>query len=443
MRAIFLTAFLVSMTIGTGTAAAESETLFLDLNESSAQNEDRYPGPAASAMPLESGANYIVRIDGTFSLWTEGELRYRGICGTMEPSAKYPSPSPVAPSRVGIDPEHRFGINKKGACPSLPSVQNNMQMTAGAGFGRVAPQQPTAAYDSADHSYTYLLQGQGQIARFRFFDPFATDNNGRFRIRLERLTPETCASAAGELEFPNQAACEAQSTPEPPRGSAGAEGGGGVAGQTLRSPSCSATAGFRSTSVGPSKRGLQLRFSRFVANPVTISIYRTSMRRRVLLNRRLAKFTNRSRSLRWKGSSKVADGVYWVRYSIRTATGKIDNRRHTLTFSKGRFRNRPPHYRRASCGLVSSYKLEYPSWGGVTRRPLRISYILSRAATVTVTVRRGSRVVRRFTPTRSPRTRTVRLSLAPGQLRRGDYRVDLVATDARGTVTARLTSRKL
>ena len=62
---------------------------------------------------------------------------------------------------------------------------------------------------------------------------------------------------------------------------------------------------------------------------------------------------------------------------------------------------------------------------------------------MTVTVLRGSRVVKRFAARTAAANRTYRLSLPARGLARGDYKVRLVASAGTETVTSTLVSRRL
>src|SRR6185503_20480547 len=134
-----------------------------------------------------------------------------------------------------------------------------------------------------------------------------------------------------------------------------AAGGGPVA--------CAASGGFRSVSVTPRRNGARLAFARRVNKPVSIDVFQTSRGRTVLTERLVARFANRSRSFTWNGRAnrrgrRVTDGYYFVRYSMNVDGKRHDIRRIVLRRVKGHFSRRPAHYRRASCGTLSSYKLE-------------------------------------------------------------------------------------
>jgi hypothetical protein len=149
----------------------------------------------------------------------------------------------------------------------------------------------------------------------------------------------------------------------------------------------------------------------------------------------------------WSGRGRRAatgDGTYVVRARIRTPGGRIDERRVALRRSGGRFKAARSFDRRASCGLLSSFKLERPVFGGRSNRALSIAFRLSSPARVRVEVLRNGRVVRRFAESGRRAGITHRLRLASERLRRGNYVVRLTATaPAGGRVVARLTSLRL
>jgi hypothetical protein len=81
-------------------------------------------------------------------------------------------------------------------------------------------------------------------------------------------------------------------------------------------------------------KGLRISFKRKIAHGVTVSIYQTSKGRHINKKaKRVARFRNRKRSFTWNGrktsgkKTRVARGVYFVRFSITDAKGKADVRR--------------------------------------------------------------------------------------------------------------------
>ena len=120
-----------------------------------------------------------------------------------------------------------------------------------------------------------------------------------------------------------------------------------------------------------------------------------------------------------------------------------DFRRITLRRVRGRYSKRPDFYGKEGCKTVRSFKLTRPVFGGTTRKPLGIAYRLNTSARVTVTVTRGSKVVKRFAAATRARGKTFRLTLPLKGLRSGDYKVKLSAVAGGKTESSTLTSRKL
>jgi hypothetical protein len=180
-------------------------------------------------------------------------------------------------------------------------------------------------------------------------------------------------------------------------------------------------------SVGARRSGRGVRFD--LGAPATVSVFKQPSGRRV------ARFANRTRSFKWNGKG-ATDGYYVIRYQLANERREIALRR-----SHGRFTKVADFSRRASCDLVSRYKLSRPVFGG--SRALGISYAVAKPARVTVTVLRGSRVVKRFGTRSAAANRTYRLSLPARRLARGAHKVRLVARAGSETVTSTLVSRRL
>jgi len=190
-------------------------------------------------------------------------------------------------------------------------------------------------------------------------------------------------------------------------------------------------AGFTSAGAGPSGRGV-----RFHLSPAgSVTVFKQSTGRRITVKRRVARFTNRTGSFRWAGR-RLSDGYYVVEY---TRAG--DTRRIALRRSRGRFTKVADFARRARCDLVASFTLSRPVFSRT--RALGISYVVAKPARVTVTVRRGSRVIKRYAARMVAANRRHRLSLPARRLARGNYKVRLVARAGAETVTSTLVSRRL
>jgi hypothetical protein len=214
---------------------------------------------------------------------------------------------------------------------------------------------------------------------------------------------------------------------------------------------CAATSGFKSVSAGGTGRGVRLGFERRIASPVAVDVFRVSAGRRVLRERLVARFANKSASFTWNGVAnrgdgkrkRVGDGYYFVRYRMKGQGDANDVRRLVLRRTRGKFRQRADFYRRASCDLVKTYKLERPVFGGPRNGALGISYQVTAPARVAVVVSRGNRTIKRFPAKSVAARRTYRLRLKARGLRRGDYRVRLTATAGATKVVSTLVSRRL
>lgn len=238
--------------------------------------------------------------------------------------------------------------------------------------------------------------------------------------------------------------------PAPPAGgaAAGAQPSatpGKTAAQLARE-ACLSRLTFRSVGVRPRASQADLSFSRRGSAPVQVDVFQQSRGRRIIGERLVARFSNRSRSFTWNGRAnrpgrRVTDGYMFVRF--KTGPGRGEARRIALRRVRGRLTIRPSFQRRDTCDLLTSYKLERPVFGGRTGRPLGIGYRLGSRGRVTVTVTRGSRTVRRFAARTVPSARTQRLRLSARGLPVGEYRVRLQVRSGNSTTTSTLFARRL
>jgi hypothetical protein len=211
---------------------------------------------------------------------------------------------------------------------------------------------------------------------------------------------------------------------------------------------CATTAGFVSAAVRPTRRGLRFSFARRQRRPVGVDVFQVSHGRRVLGNRLVARFSNRSRGFTWSGRAnrrgrKATDGEYFVRFRMALGGRLVDERRPVLVRRHGRFAVRPRFYQRVGCGVISSFKIESPVFGGPHNRDVDLSYRLRDNASAAVFILRGRKIVKRY-PFRSRRRHvTYRLRLPSEKLRRADYRIRLVVTEVSGSVSETLITRRL
>ena len=214
-------------------------------------------------------------------------------------------------------------------------------------------------------------------------------------------------------------------------------------------PGCVATSAFRTAKVRT--RGRRTSFAFAASGPVTIDLFRQSRGRQVTGEQLVRRFRNVSGKTRFNGRDRrgrrLTDGYYVVRFSTRAASGATEFRRIALLRRNGRFRRLPAYAAQDACGLVRSFKIERPVFGGRTNRALNIGFRLGDEAQGTVTVARaGGRVVKTF-PERSYRggqTHRLRLTAKRSRFPRGRYTVTLTVRNAAGeTTTRRLRTTRL
>jgi hypothetical protein len=107
---------------------------------------------------------------------------------------------------------------------------------------------------------------------------------------------------------------------------------------------CADPNGFRSVGVKRTGRSLRISFSKRTRNAVTVEVFQTSKGRRIVADKRVARFRNRQRSFTWNGrktsgkKARVARGVYYVRFRVTDDARKLDTRRIVVAKrSNGRF----------------------------------------------------------------------------------------------------------
>jgi hypothetical protein len=209
---------------------------------------------------------------------------------------------------------------------------------------------------------------------------------------------------------------------------------------------CARASGFDRTSVSPRGRGLSVAFAARGGRSATVDLFQQSSGRRVVGERRVKAFGTRKGGFRWNGrGAKLRAGYYFVRFRTKAADGSTDTRRIPVIYSGGRFRSAAPFDFRRACGLLEAAKLERPVFGGSGRKaPLNLSFRLSNSARVEVVIRKGSKVLKRFSSRMYAARRTHRLRFAPkGRGGRGLHTVTLRASRPGQSSEVVLTARRL
>jgi len=311
--------------------------------------------------------------------------------------------------------------------------------------GRIAATSATQS-DAADTTRATVGEftvGQGRVRVLGSGLPQPTEKfDHTLGLEPYALTYTGYAMIRNLVDWPQRGSLPAAAVPATGPGSAP------TSGSQLSRVACIASNGFFSASARPQGRRVALSFRRRLARPVTVDVFQSSVGRRVIGARLVARFRSRARGLVWNGRAtvpgrRVRDGVLFVRFRIRTASGRLDTRRPVLVRRGGRFRAGPDFYGRASCGTLPSAKLSFPVFGGRSRAPLGLAYRLNRAALVSVTVLRGRRVVRRISARPRLPYRAYRMRVPSARLRPGLYTFRIEARAGQRLVRRTLRARRL
>jgi hypothetical protein len=214
--------------------------------------------------------------------------------------------------------------------------------------------------------------------------------------------------------------------------------------KNLRTASgCVDNRGLAGVSAASAGKGVRFRFERRAELPVRVDVFRVSQARKVIKERRVARFDSRTGPFTWRASG-MGPGYYFARFTMFKDGKAYDTRRIVLQRSAGgKFTRRADHFRRDSCGILGKFKLERPVFGGSRNAALTAAYRLGVPAQVAITVSRGNKVVKRFSPVNQPANRTVRIRLPARGLARGEYTVRMTVARGDDQVSAKLVARRL
>jgi hypothetical protein len=97
-------------------------------------------------------------------------------------------------------------------------------------------------------------------------------------------------------------------------------------------------------------------------------------------------------------------------------------------------------------GLLSSFRLNRPVFGGRKRSKLVVRYRLREPGRAIVSLYRGKRRVKRLSAGNRRANRTYRINISPNRLRKGatyTVRLSVRSTDGKRTQSARLSAKRL
>jgi hypothetical protein len=208
-------------------------------------------------------------------------------------------------------------------------------------------------------------------------------------------------------------------------------------------PKCKATASaYRRARVRRARRGARFDIATRTGARFRVDVFQVSTGRRVIGRRLVARFRNARRAFTWNGRGqgrrRVRDGYFIARVS---AAGQV--RRFVLRRARGRISVRGAYDRRTQCSLVRTFRASLPAFGGRLGRPVTVSYLVDARATVSISILRGKKVVRRIGTRTRDANHTYRQRLTALRLPRGDLRIVLNAKAGNRTQTSKITVRRL
>ncbi|RZS91605.1 hypothetical protein EV189_0852 [Motilibacter rhizosphaerae] len=135
----------------------------------------------------------VVEVRGTFSRWAAGVWFQRGRCGRPEASPQFPS-AIAAQGPVGEDAEVEYAQSY--TCDpkdsTLPRHLGDLLIDAGSGFTHVEPLGGQPTKPASQHTYSYVVPGQGHRLGFRVRDVNAADNYGQLQLFVRSAVGGDC-----------------------------------------------------------------------------------------------------------------------------------------------------------------------------------------------------------------------------------------------------------
>ncbi len=223
----------------------------------------------------------------------------------------------------------------------------------------------------------------------------------------------------------------------------------GTGGAQPDAPACASAAGFRDVKLVPKGGKVTFQVDKREDRPFTVDVFQQSQGKKVVKERLIQRFKNKKATFTWNGKDrkkrKLGSGNYFVRFTMKTASGVRDTRRATLMRAGSKFRNAPDFYQRVDCGIFKSLKLTSSVFGGRTKEKLGISYQLEiPVKSVKIAVKVGSKTVKTFKG-KGARRKTFRFSLKPSIARAGKLVKVIVTPERPGSPspTITLTAKRL
>jgi hypothetical protein len=206
---------------------------------------------------------------------------------------------------------------------------------------------------------------------------------------------------------------------------------------------CLTMPGFRRGGFRGARRGARVDLAPALALPAKVEVFRASRGRRVHRNKRVTRL-ERTGSFAWR-RSRLRSGWYFARLSASEPTGKADVRETAFRVRRGRIitRGAPRFSRPDGCGALRAARLTSPVFRGSRRRGLGVLVRPAEDARVSVRLKRGRRIVKSTKPRVVKAGALRRLRVSARGVRRGGYRVVIVALMGKTRATSVLTVRAL
>ena len=155
--------------------------------------------PLTMATTLLAGVQYVLVVEGTYSLWNTalGE-------GTPEAEAQFPgSHAGRASTQVGLDADTCFARQSGSDRPLGHCNLLTFSLDGGVTFTHLEPVGGPYAQPLAGHLYRYQLVGQGHALVIKLNDIDPPDNYGKLRFTLQVPSGTGTGSGAGQLVPPS------------------------------------------------------------------------------------------------------------------------------------------------------------------------------------------------------------------------------------------------
>jgi hypothetical protein len=194
--------------VGGGTPAAAGTQVALD-----SYRADDSPANATGPV-LEAGVEYEITMQGTWSYWFADDWETQGVCrGVPDDMPMFPSPG-TTNGPVGDDAAWSY------ASPStfsdcgdpVPDDRSfDVSLDGGDTTIEIDPSDPGAG-PNAEHTYHYMVMGEGENIVFMLSDEKTVDNYGILMITVSAV-PTPTPTPAGEMLVWGDANCSMSADP--------------------------------------------------------------------------------------------------------------------------------------------------------------------------------------------------------------------------------------